>query len=104
MARELGETFNVERKLRTVLRYCAAGYLSKGYGTFGKSALQDAADEDVRRRLRALHPQMQEGEAAASAALRDMVAEAELAYEVEMSSLGTDMGAYRAHERPRTRA
>eukprot|EP00964_Phaeocystis_antarctica_P054424 scaffold31979_cov42-Phaeocystis_antarctica.AAC.1 len=32
---ELGSTLDVEKKLATVLRYCAAGYLSKGYAQFG---------------------------------------------------------------------
>ena len=62
-AEELGETYNVERKLATVLRLCAAGYLSKGYGQFKQAALQDptTTDAEERTRLRStmagLHPQ-----------------------------------------------
>ena len=37
---ELGSTLDVEKKLATVLRYCAAGYLSKGYAQFGASPLR----------------------------------------------------------------
>ena len=47
---------DVERKLANVLRLCAARYLSKGYAQFSASPLADPATEEVRRKLRALHP------------------------------------------------
>ena len=62
---ELGNTLDVEKKLATVLRYCAAGYLSKGYAQFGASPLADPRLAAVRARLRALHPQP--GDASAGA-------------------------------------
>lgn len=37
-----------EQRLRTVLRLCSAGYLSKGYSQFGAPPLADTADPTVR--------------------------------------------------------
>jgi hypothetical protein len=56
-AAQLGEDLDSERTLRKVLRYCAAGYLSKGYAQFRASPLADASKSEVREELRRLHPQ-----------------------------------------------
>ena len=53
----LGQTLDVEKKLATVLRLAAAGYLSKGYAQFSASPLKDATDPAVKAKLRDLHPQ-----------------------------------------------
>ena len=53
-AAQLGEDLDSERLLRKVLRYCAAGYLSKGYAQFRASPLADAAKAEVRAELRRL--------------------------------------------------
>ena len=54
----LGQTLGLERKLLAVLRYCSAGYLSKGYSQFTVGSFADIGDPAVRGTLRALHPQV----------------------------------------------
>jgi hypothetical protein len=50
-------TVEGEKKLRKVLRLCAAGYLSKGYSTFKKGGLAKTAEARVRNDMSRLHPQ-----------------------------------------------
>jgi hypothetical protein len=55
--KHLGQSLDLEKKLLSVLRYCAAGYLSKGYAQFKASPLADVEKAEVRATLRGLHPQ-----------------------------------------------
>ena len=45
-AEELGDDLDVAKRLKTVLRLCAAGYLSKGYGQFKQARMADPAERE----------------------------------------------------------
>ena len=60
---QLGDTVDLAKTLVRVLRLCAAGYLSKGYGQFKQAALADPSVRAVRRCQRDLHGQGEPPEA-----------------------------------------